>query len=59
MYYLQQPATCTKCGHKQPANGSDDDHKHKIDGETVCPKCFEAMLRQFCGSMKPDPFPKT
>ena len=54
MYFLQQPATCTKCGHSEPANGTDDDHKHQLDGHTVCPKCFENMLRQFCGHMKPD-----
>lgn len=57
MYYLHQPATCTKCGHKRPSNGSDDDYAMKLDRFTVCPKCFEAMLRQFCGHMKPDQSP--
>ena len=53
-YYLQQPATCTKCGHHEPANGSDDDGKPKIDGRTVCPKCFNEMLKRFCGYMQDD-----
>lgn len=54
MYFLQQPATCTKCGHTRPSNGSDDDRAMRLDGFVVCPVCFEAMLRQFCGRMKPD-----
>jgi len=54
MYWLQQPATCNACGHKQPANGTDDEDKLKIDGNTVCPKCLELHLRRFCGAMIPD-----
>jgi hypothetical protein len=55
MYFFQQPATCTKCGHKRPSNGTDDDSCMKLNGDTVCPVCVERMLAQFCGHMQADP----
>ena len=55
-YIVSHPYRCPKCGHEEPAGGSDMEYWKKspitLDGNPICPLCWNDFIKSFGAEMR-------